>query len=142
MPSSPTGCVEADRGSSNQTGARDVEAEQVRDVEGEQVGDVQSDWARGGGRPGVRDVEAERIHGVERELVCDVESARGREMAPVPAQRKEPLRGAFVALNPQGFFVRKFGGDLLSHTVTSAVPSAQKGLTTGFGMGPGVSPTL
>src|SRR5690606_5015202 len=34
------------------------------------------------------------------------------------------------------------GGDLLSHTVTSAVPSALAGLTTGFGMGPGVSPPL
>ena len=31
---------------------------------------------------------------------------------------------------------------LLSHTVTSAVPSALKGLASGFGMGPGVSPSL
>ena len=31
------------------------------------------------------------------------------------------------------------GGVLLSHTVTSAVPSALKGLASGFGMGPGVS---
>ena len=30
---------------------------------------------------------------------------------------------------------------LLSHTVTSAVPSALKGLASGFGMGPGVSPS-
>ena len=30
------------------------------------------------------------------------------------------------------------GGDLLSHTLTSAVPSAQA-LASGFGMGPGVS---
>jgi hypothetical protein len=34
------------------------------------------------------------------------------------------------------------GGDLLSHAVPRAVPSAQKGLTSGFGMGPGVSPSL
>src|SRR5450756_1279259 len=34
------------------------------------------------------------------------------------------------------------GGVLLSHTVTSAVPSALKGLASGFGMGPGVSPSL
>ena len=31
------------------------------------------------------------------------------------------------------------GDDLLSHAVTRAVPSAQKGLASGFGMGPGVS---
>ncbi len=30
------------------------------------------------------------------------------------------------------------GGDLLSHTLTSAVPSALEGLASGFGMGPGV----
>src|SRR5659263_660062 len=35
-----------------------------------------------------------------------------------------------------------FGGDLLSHAVTRAVPSAQKGLASGFGMEPGVSPSL
>src|SRR6476659_1880328 len=34
------------------------------------------------------------------------------------------------------------GGVLLSHAVTRAVPSALKGLASGFGMGPGVSPTL
>jgi hypothetical protein len=33
-----------------------------------------------------------------------------------------------------------FGGVLLSHTVSGAVPSALEGLTSGFGMGPGVSP--
>lgn len=31
------------------------------------------------------------------------------------------------------------GGDLLSHTLPSAVPSARAGLASGFGMGPGVS---
>jgi hypothetical protein len=34
------------------------------------------------------------------------------------------------------------GSDLLSHLVTQAVPSAREGLTSGFGMGPGVSPPL
>jgi hypothetical protein len=34
------------------------------------------------------------------------------------------------------------GGVLLSHTVPGAVPSALVGLTSGFGMGPGVSPPL
>ncbi len=33
------------------------------------------------------------------------------------------------------------GGVLLSHAVTRAVPSALKGLASGFGMGPGVSPS-
>src|SRR5690349_18286096 len=32
------------------------------------------------------------------------------------------------------------GGVLLSHTLTSAVPSALEGLASGFGMGPGVPP--
>ena len=35
-----------------------------------------------------------------------------------------------------------FGGDLLSHTVPGAVPSAQRGLASGFGMEPGVSLSL
>jgi hypothetical protein len=34
------------------------------------------------------------------------------------------------------------GGVLLSHEVPLAVPSALKSLTSGFGMGPGVSPSL
>ena len=34
------------------------------------------------------------------------------------------------------------GGDLLSHTLTSAVPSALEGLASWFGMGPGVPPPL
>ena len=34
------------------------------------------------------------------------------------------------------------GSDLLSHTLPGAVPSAQVGLASGFGMGPGVTPPL
>ena len=34
------------------------------------------------------------------------------------------------------------GSDLLSHTATRAVPSAQKVLTSVFGMGTGVTPSL
>src|SRR3954462_8576144 len=37
---------------------------------------------------------------------------------------------------------RMFGGDLLSHPVPRAVPSALTGLASGFGMEPGVSPSL
>ena len=44
---------------------------------------------------------------------------------------------------PQGRrFVKSLGGDLLSHPASRAVPSALEGLTSGFGMGPGVSPPL
>ena len=40
----------------------------------------------------------------------------------------------------RGILCRTFdvGGDLLSHTLASAVPSALEGLASGFGMGPGV----
>jgi hypothetical protein len=34
------------------------------------------------------------------------------------------------------------GGDLLSHTDYRAVPSAQEGLTSEFGMGSGVAPPV
>ena len=37
---------------------------------------------------------------------------------------------------------KKFGGDLLSHTVARAVPSALRGLTAVFGMGTGVTLSL
>jgi hypothetical protein len=37
---------------------------------------------------------------------------------------------------------KKIGGDLLSHAVTHAVPSAQEGLTAVFGMETGVTPPL
>jgi hypothetical protein len=41
-----------------------------------------------------------------------------------------------------GAFQNKSGIDLLSHTVTHIVPSAQRGLTTLFGMGRGVTPAI
>ena len=40
----------------------------------------------------------------------------------------------------RGFSMLNVGGDLLSHTLASAVPSALEGLASGFGMGPGVPP--
>jgi hypothetical protein len=40
-----------------------------------------------------------------------------------------------------GLEVCMSGDVLVSHTVPRAVPSALKGLTSGFGMGPGVSLT-
>ncbi len=41
-----------------------------------------------------------------------------------------------------GFRHSKSGNDLLSRTVTRAVPSALRGLTAEFGMGSGVTPSL
>ena len=40
------------------------------------------------------------------------------------------------------FSERLFGGVLLSHILSGAVPLALAGLTSGFGMGPGVSLSL
>src|ERR1700689_856228 len=40
------------------------------------------------------------------------------------------------------FFEEMCGGVLLSREASLAVPSALRGLTSGFGMGPGVSPSL
>ena len=40
------------------------------------------------------------------------------------------------------FYEEEFGGDLLSHQVALAVPSAQKSLTAVFGMGTGVTSSL
>ena len=40
------------------------------------------------------------------------------------------------------FSERMRGGVLLSREASLAVPSALRGLTSGFGMGPGVSPSL
>src|SRR4029450_4732011 len=58
------------------------------------------------------------------------ESVPGRtEVAP---KREEPPHRAALP--------KVSGGDLLSHPVARAVPSALEGLTSGFGMGPGVSP--
>ena len=41
-----------------------------------------------------------------------------------------------------GFLQEKPGSDLLSHSPTGAVPSAQQVLTTLFGMGRGVTPAI
>jgi hypothetical protein len=50
-----------------------------------------------------------------------------------PPPRDQPGRGALMW---------KAGGDVLSHRVTPAVPSALWGLTSVFGMGTGMTPTL
>ena len=43
----------------------------------------------------------------------------------------EPMAGRAFEFNP--------GNDLVSHTIARAVPSAQRGLTSVFGMGTGVT---
>jgi hypothetical protein len=43
---------------------------------------------------------------------------------------------------PLGAFEKYSGNDLLSHSLTAAVPSAQWSLTSVFGMGTGVTSTL
>ena len=45
-------------------------------------------------------------------------------------------------LMDRALFERCSGGVLLSREASLAVPSALRGLTSGFGMGPGVSPSL
>ena len=50
---------------------------------------------------------------------------------PGPTSGGPGLKGVFV-----------YGGVLLSRTVSREVPSALRGLASGFGMGPGVSPSL
>ena len=62
-------------------------------------------------------------------------------------QRKTPNRSLHSyrakpeTTSTSGFGINP-GSDLLSHTVTRAVPSAVEGLTTVFGMGTGVTPLL
>src|ERR1700754_4685726 len=63
---------------------------------------------------------------------------RVSSQAAKPAQRMHKKVGPRLPAGAHKTF--DVGGDLLSHTLTSAVPSALEGLASGFGMGPGVSP--
>jgi hypothetical protein len=57
--------------------------------------------------------------------------------------RQEPVNAESPPTCGRGAFCEGlFGGVLLSHTLSGAVPSALEGLASGFGMGPGVSPPL
>ena len=64
----------------------------------------------------------------------DSRRIRGTEEVPGNANRATPEGMAL----PE----KLSGGVLLSHNLPVAVPSALKGLTSGFGMGPGVSLSL
>ena len=55
-----------------------------------------------------------------------------------PTSRLSGVRSNQLSYKPIFFF--KFGGHLLSHTVSSAVPSAVQVFTIVFGMGTGVTP--
>src|SRR6266581_3563051 len=57
----------------------------------------------------------------------------------MPPPRRKCAEGRYLTV--AALSGRMSGGVLLSHAVTRAVPSALKGLTSGFGMGPGVSPS-
>jgi hypothetical protein len=68
---------------------------------------------------------------------------RGRRRRPTAAGTQKgrgqvpgcPKANPAPTPSPRGLYV---GGDLLSHTLPSAVPSALEGLASGFGKGPGV----
>jgi hypothetical protein len=53
-----------------------------------------------------------------------------------------PLKSKKGRPNGAALFERMSGSVLLSHKVPLAVPSALRGLASGFGMGPGVSLSL
>ena len=57
-----------------------------------------------------------------------------------PTSRLSGVRSNRLSYKPLLFFFFKFGSHLLSHTVSSAVPSAAWVLTIVFGMGTGVTP--
>ena len=65
--------------------------------------------------------------------MCSVPATPGGR----PARHPRTREGRALRRGPSR---RCPGGDLLSHPVAQAVPSALEGLTSGFGMGPGVSP--
>src|SRR3954447_8840721 len=66
---------------------------------------------------------------------------RGMGSKPTHVAATHDVRNA--KSRPEGRLLRRCpGDDLLSHPVARAVPSALEGLTSGFGMGPGVSPPL
>ncbi len=56
--------------------------------------------------------------------------------------KEKSQKKALEAFQQQGLSPKESGGVLLSHTVTHAVPSAQEGLTSVFGMGTGVTPPV
>ena len=65
-----------------------------------------------------------------------------KKKSPGSKIRNVVFRIATRALQHQTIFkIFDAGGDLLSHTLPGAVPSAQTGLASGVGKGPGVTPS-
>ncbi len=78
--------------------------------------------------------QARRLpHQSTDELLCLPDTGIGQISRAFTIETKNP------APNEAGSYIYP-GGDLLSHAVTHAVPSALEGLTSVFGMGTGVSP--
>ena len=63
-------------------------------------------------------------------------------LARAPAGTADGVHETARPLAKDRAFTNTPGGDLLSHTVAHAVPSAVEGLTAVFGMGTGVTPLL
>ena len=81
------------------------------------------------------DQDHERVHGVKR---ADLQKRQRAEHRKGSAQKKAPFVRTILSKKRQ----KKAGDVLLSHTVTHAVPSTQKSLTSEFGMGSGVASSL
>ena len=60
--------------------------------------------------------------------------------AKAPATTPTPTGHHGVVAGATTYQVLRVGGNLLSHSLPGAVPSARAGLASGFGKGPGVSP--
>ena len=70
-------------------------------------------------------------------------TARGDGPCPAPhATKYKNKKGVDQIPGQPPLYEKCSGGVLLSHEASLAVPSALKSLTSGFGMGPGVSPSL
>jgi hypothetical protein len=69
-------------------------------------------------------------------------------VAPLPLTHKSRMLMSEATARPPPFWGSRaatevvFGGVLFSHDLAVAVPLALEGLTSGFGMGPGVSLSL
>ena len=89
--------------------------------------------------------EKGRLRAVGQELAGVDQDRRNRPSRMTAARRLPPGVGVFWDSRMSVVGKKKekpLGDDLLSQAVSSQVPSALAGLTTGFGMGPGVPPPL
>jgi hypothetical protein len=82
-------------------------------------------------RAGQKRATGRSVGGSALPLPTDAGWARDPDKAERPLLARGGCATAFLEVES--------GGVLLSHTVSSAVPSALRGLASGFGMGPGVS---